>query len=255
MPTGGMNVVRRYAEELLEELRSSKSALILTGAGVSTASGIPDFRGPGGIYSKVPPETFDIDLFVSHPERYYRAEREILRDAFEAEPNETHILIAKLEELGLIRAVITQNVDGLHQKAGSRKVIELHGNISTGSCLRCGRRFRREEIDELLGREEVPRCGCGGVIKPDVVFFGEGLPPAALGEGRRLAAEADLMVVMGSSLVVYPAAALPEITVRNGGRLIIITKGETGLDPLAYRRYEVDLVRFSREMLWHLTSD
>ncbi|HEX30898.1 TPA: NAD-dependent protein deacylase [Candidatus Poribacteria bacterium] len=242
-------MVREYAEEMLRELRVAGSAVVLTGAGVSTASGIPDFRGPGGIYSKVSPEVFDIDSFMSHPERYYRIEREILREALNAKPNVTHFLIAKLERMGLIEAVITQNIDGLHRKAGSSKVIELHGNISTGSCLRCGRRFRREEIDRMLRAVDVPRCECGGVIKPDVVFFGEMLPPQALNEGMRLAAESDLMVVMGSSLVVHPAATLPSITVRNGGKLIIVNRGETALDYLAYRKYDVDLVGFSREAL------
>ena len=242
-------MVREYAEEMLRELRGVGSAVVLTGAGVSTASGIPDFRGPGGIYSKVSPEVFDIDFFMSHPERYYRIEREILREALNAKPNVTHFLIAKLEKMGLIEAVITQNIDGLHRKAGSSKVIELHGNISTGSCLRCGRRFRREEIDRMLRAVDVPRCECGGVIKPDVVFFGEMLPPQALNEGMRLAAESDLMVVMGSSLVVHPAATLPSITVRNGGKLIIVNRGETALDYLAYRKYDVDLVGFSREAL------
>ncbi len=242
-------MVREYAEEMLRELRGVGSAVVLTGAGVSTASGIPDFRGPGGIYSKVSPEVFDIDSFMSHPERYYRIEREILREALDVKPNVTHILIAKLEKMGLIEAVITQNIDGLHRKAGSSKVIELHGNISTGSCLRCGRRFRREEIDKMLRAVDVPRCECGGIIKPDVVFFGEMLPPQALNEGMRLAAESDLMVVMGSSLVVHPAATLPSITVRNGGKLIIVNRGETTLDHLAYRRYDVDLVEFSAEAL------
>jgi len=242
-------MMRECAEEMLRELRGVGSAVVLTGAGVSTASGIPDFRGPGGIYSKVSPEVFDIDFFMSHPERYYRIEREILREALNAKPNVTHFLIAKLERMGLIEAVITQNIDGLHRKAGSSKVIELHGNISTGSCLRCGRRFRREEIDRMLRAVDVPRCECGGVIKPDVVFFGEMLPPQALNEGMRLAAESDLMVVMGSSLVVHPAATLPSITVRNGGKLIIVNRGETALDYLAYRKYDVDLVGFSREAL------
>ncbi|HID55987.1 TPA: NAD-dependent protein deacylase [Candidatus Poribacteria bacterium] len=242
-------MIRKYVEETLRELREAESAVVLTGAGVSTASGIPDFRGPGGIYSMVSPDIFEIDSFMSHPERYYRIEREILGGSFDAEPNEAHILIAELERMGLIEAVITQNIDGLHQKAGSLKVIELHGNISTGSCLRCGRRFERGEINEMLREMDVPRCGCGGVIKPDVIFFGEMLPPGALNEGMRLAAESDLMLVMGSSLVVYPAATLPSITVRNGGKLIIVNKGKTALDHLAYRRYDVDLVEFSREAL------
>jgi len=138
---------------MLRELRGVGSAVVLTGAGVSTASGIPDFRGPGGIYSKVSPEVFDIDFFMSHPERYYRIEREILREALNAKPNVTHFLIAKLERMGLIEAVITQNIDGLHRKAGSSKVIELHGNISTGSCLRCG-------VSEGGDRQDAAGCGC-----------------------------------------------------------------------------------------------
>lgn len=242
-------MISRYAREFLDELRKADYAVVLTGAGVSTPSGVPDFRGPKGIYSRVPPETFEIDIFLRHPERYYEVEREILSSSFDAKPNEVHLLLARLESMGLIRGVITQNIDGLHQRAGSRVVVELHGNISTGTCLSCGRKFSRKEINTRLERSTVPRCDCGGLIKPDVVFFGEQLPPDALERGMEMAWRADLMIVMGSSLVVYPAANLPVITVRNGGRLIIITRGETQLDFMAHRKYDVDLVEFSREVL------
>jgi NAD-dependent deacetylase len=242
-------MVKKYAKEFWDRLSQSKNAVMFTGAGSSTGSGIPDFRGPDGLYSRIPPETFDIGFFMSQPDRYYRIERDVLRGAIDAKPNDSHFLIARLEKMSMIQGVITQNIDGLHQKAGSENVIELHGSMAKGSCIDCGNQMVRDQIDRLLTHSSVPKCECGGIIKPDVVFFGEQLPQQALAKGIQMASRADLMIVMGSSLVVYPAATLPAMTHYNGGELMIINKGRTGLDSIAHMKCEVDLVEFSREVI------
>lgn len=237
-------------EEFLKLLKSSKRVVVLTGAGVSTASGIPDFRGPKGIYRRFPPDIFDIEKFYKNPERFYSFAKDGFFSMLEAKPNETHVLITKLEEKGLIKAVITQNIDGLHQKAGSKVVLELHGNMSRFFCVSCKRAYGVDEVKKKVEEELVPKCShCGSLIKPDVVFFGEPLPKDVLRKAIELSERADLMIVMGSSLVVYPAAYLPVITVENGGKLVIVNRGETGLDSLAFRKYEMDLVEFSRKVL------
>ena len=237
-------------EEFLELLKSSRRAVVLTGAGVSTASGIPDFRGPKGIYRKFPPDIFDIEKFYTNPERFYSFAKDGLFSMLDAKPNESHIMIAKLEEKGFIEAVITQNIDGLHQKAGSRIVLELHGNMSRFFCVSCKQIYSASEVREKVEKELVPKCTkCGSLIRPDVVFFGEPLPQEALQKAIEYSERADLMIVMGSSLVVYPAAYLPMITVENGGKLVIVNKGETGLDNIAFKKYDMDLVEFSRKIL------
>ncbi len=237
------------AEELAREfvniVKSASKAYVLTGAGVSTPSGIPDFRGKDGIYKKIPPDIFDIEKFYADPKRYYSFHKERLSLMKKAEPNVVHETIAKMEEKGLIEAVITQNIDGLHQKAGSKKVFELHGTITQYICTKCGKIYDSEEIDPRLEEEEIPHCDeCGGLLKPNVVFFGEPLPEKTLLESFRIAEEADLAIAIGTSLVVYPAALIPRRTVETGGRLVIITIGPTGLDDLAYRKYDVELGEF-----------
>lgn len=236
-------------KEFVEILMSAKNAVVLTGAGVSTASGIPDFRGPKGIYKKFPPDIFDIEKFYANPERFYSFAKDSLFSMLDAKPNETHILIAKLEEKGFIKAVITQNIDGLHQKAGNKVVLELHGSINKFFCISCKKVYDANEVRKKVEKELVPKCVCGSLIRPDVVFFGEPLPQKTLQEAMRYSQSADLMIVMGSSLVVYPAAYLPMITVENGGKLVIVNRGETGLDSMAFRKYNVDLVEFSRKIL------
>ncbi len=235
----------KEAREFLQLLDSSEKAYVFTGAGVSTPSGIPDFRGKGGLYEKVPPDIFDIERFYENPARYYRFHRERLSLTRKVEPNVAHRVIAKLEEMGKIWGVITQNIDGLHQKAGSKNVIELHGTMERYVCTRCKRKYDADFVEVELWKDEVPRCPeCGGLLKPDVVFFGEPLPELELLKAYRIAEEADLAIVVGSSLVVYPAAMIPRMTVENGGKLVIINVGETGLDGLAFRKYEVDVALF-----------
>lgn len=237
-------------KEFLKLLNESRLTVVLTGAGISTPSGIPDFRGPQGIYRKYPQNVFDIDFFYSHPEKFYEFAKEGIFPMLEAKPNPAHVLLAKLEEQGLIEAVITQNIDRLHQKAGSKKVIELHGNVEEYYCTRCGREYTVKDVMEKLEKDSVPRCDdCSGLIRPNIVFFGEALPQNALNEAIRLSSKADLMIVMGSSLVVYPAAELPLITVRGGGKLVIVNMGETPLDDLATLKYNMDVVEFANNVM------
>lgn len=239
----------REAEELLKILEGARDVFVLTGAGVSTPSGIPDFRGKGGLYERISPEVFCIEKFKQDPSFFYRQIGPMLKIILEAEPNPAHYLIAELERRGKVKLVATQNIDGLHQKAGSRKVVELHGSLEIAHCLSCGRSFSKEDYLQEALRGRVPRCSCGGVIKPDVVFFGEPLPSRALYEAIKAASSADLCLVMGSSLMVYPASSLPEYTLAHGGKLVIINLGETYLDPLAHRKFDVPVEKISREAL------
>ena len=248
-----MTELEDLAVEFLEIVKSAKKAYVLTGAGVSTPSGIPDFRGKDGIYKKMPPDIFDIERFYKDPKRYYTFHKERISLMKKAEPNPVHLAIARLEELGMIDAVITQNIDGLHRKAGSSKVIELHGTVNEYVCTRCGRIYPAEEIDAILESVDVPKCEeCGGLIKPNVVFFGEALPERALVEAFKIAEEADLAIAVGTSLIVYPAALIPRRTVETGGKLVIITLGGTGLDSIAFRKYEVELSEFFKLLLENL---
>jgi NAD-dependent deacetylase len=213
--------------------------VVFTGAGVSTESGIPDFRSPGGFWTKFNPDDFTLDRYLTSPETRYKQWRFLLSgDLFQdAQPNAAHNAIADLERLGRLNCVITQNIDNLHQKAGNdpAKVFELHGNIRWIRCLDCGKRY---PLAEVLGQnrevKEVPVCGhCAGILKPDVVFFGEALPDETLQEATLRAGRCDLLIVVGSSLVVYPAAYLPLFAKQAGAGLVIINLDATQADRIA----------------------
>lgn len=222
------------AEELAEALIEAEGkSVFFTGAGASTESGIPDFRGPQGLWKRISPEIFNIELFYEDPDSSWRAYVEhIYSQISKAKPNKAHYAIAKLESLGLVEAVITQNIDKLHQKAGSRKVIELHGTYDRAYCLRCNFEDQIEELAEYVKREgKAPRCPkCGGLMKPSVVYFGEPLPQKELEEAFSLAGKCKLMIVVGSSLSVYPAALIPEIALKHGAKLFIVNESPTPLD-------------------------
>ncbi len=239
----------KAASELLEIISLHKRIFILSGAGISTPSGIPDFRGKGGLYEKLSPEVFDISLFYKNPEFFYSAIGPFLKVILEAKPNPAHLLITKLEEMGKLLLVATQNIDGLHQKAGTTKIAELHGGLEKAHCLNCGREYGKEDILETALSGKVPYCSCGGVIKPDVVFFGESLPQKALFDAIRAASAADLCMVFGSSLVVQPAASLPLYTLDAGGKLVILNIGKTPLDHLAYKKFELPVEKISEKVL------
>jgi NAD-dependent deacetylase len=215
------------AAMLAELIRANQPCVVLTGAGVSTESGIPDFRSAGGIWERFDPyEVASIDAFRRDPARvweFYGLRLDVLRDA---RPNAAHSALAALEARGLVEAVITQNVDRLHREAGSRDVIEVHGTIGEGVCPSCS--HRRENVRELL---PLPRCpDCGEVLKPAVVMFGELLPEAAIDRATALAQRAGLLLVVGTSLEVWPVAGLPDETLQHGGKLAIVNRDPTPYD-------------------------
>jgi len=224
-----------YLVRLIEE---KNRIFVLTGAGVSTESGIPDFRGEKGLYTEYPEYVFDIDYFRKDPSLFYEVTKKLLPKLLNANPNPAHKFVYKLEEMGKLLLVATQNIDGLHQKAGNKKVVELHGSYKISHCLKCGKELSLEDLAKALENTTVPKCECGGVIKPDVVFFGEPLPQDALIKAQEAAKKANLCIVMGSSLTVYPAAYLPLICVQERVPLVIINKGETALDSFASLKIE-----------------
>lgn len=221
------------AARLAELIRGSRRTVALTGAGVSVPSGIPDFRTPEtGLWANVDPmEVAHIDVFERDPARFWSYYRPRFQSLGDKRPNPAHEALAELERRGLIEGVVTQNIDRLHRAAGSRNVVEVHGSIETSSCTRCATTFELEEMDDLFDGEGVALCSrCGGRVKPDVVLFGELLPESAMTRARDLAERAELMICVGSSLAVYPVAGLPQLTLERGGRLAIVTKGETPYD-------------------------
>ena len=217
-------------------LASARATVAFTGAGVSTASGVPDFRSPGGIWSRYRPVT--IQQFVASEEArrsYWRYKKETYGDFAAARPNPAHHALARLEGDGRLAGVITQNIDGLHQEAGSRTVLELHGTNRRVCCLSCGRSYAAALIQaRLLAGCEVPSCDdCGGILKAATVSFGQALPREVLAEAWRLATACDVLLVLGSSLVVHPAAALPEAAAAAGAAVVIVNREATPLDLLA----------------------
>lgn len=229
----------------LEKLRSwiSESSRIVafTGAGVSTASGIPDFRSRDGLYSQrfdyPPEEIISHHFFLENPSYFYRFYKEKMLP-LEHEPNVTHRTLARWEQEGKLLAVVTQNIDGLHQKAGSQRVFELHGSVLRNFCQRCGKRFSGEYVKNAL---DIPMCDCGGMIKPDVVLYEEQLDQDILYGAVNAIRQADLMIVAGTSLVVYPAAGLLEYY--SGNRLVLINRDETPYDRRADLVFHEDLTQ------------
>jgi len=232
-------------ETILKQIRDSRRMVAFTGAGISTLSGIRDFRGRNGLYREYDADRiFDLKYFLRDPAYYYHHARHFIYDLDEKEPNLIHRELARLETAGRLRAIITQNIDLLHQKAGSKNVIELHGTPAVHHCLGCGRAWPFEEIQSRVHDGETPRCeGCGGIIKPDITFFGEALPSGAIEDAVTLASKADLMLILGSSLVVQPAASIPLYTLQGGGKLAIVNDTPTPLDAHACCRFN-DLESF-----------
>jgi NAD-dependent deacetylase len=227
-------------------MRGAASVVALTGAGISVPSGIPDFRSPGtGLWENVDPmEVAHIDVFRRDPERFWSFYGERFQTLEEKRPNRAHRALAVLERAGLLDAVITQNIDQLHARAGTRELIEIHGTIAHSSCLRCGARYPLADVRarQLADERLVPRCECGEPLKPDVVLFGEYLPADSLARAEELAAGADLMLCIGSSLEVYPVAQLPLVTLAAGGQIAILTQGATPVDTKATVRMGGDIV-------------
>lgn len=221
----------KQIEQLQQWIDESNRIVFFGGAGVSTESGIPDFRSVDGLYHQQysePPETIlSHDYFMDHTEEFYRFYRNKMLFP-KAAPNPAHRKLAELEQAGKLTAVVTQNIDGLHQKAGSKRVYELHGAVSRNFCMRCHKAYALEEI---MAQEGVPHCTCGGTIKPDVVLYGECLDNDTVNGAIRAIREADLLIVGGTSLVVYPAAGL--INYYKGNRLVLINLQPTSADGIA----------------------
>jgi NAD-dependent deacetylase len=233
-------------KRLAELVHSSRRVVALTGAGISVPSGIPDFRSPGtGLWERVDPmEVAHIDVFRREPARFWSFYGERFQTLKDKQPNRAHLVLAALERRGLVRAVITQNIDGLHARAGTRELVEVHGTVARSSCLRCGASYPLDEVRlrQATDGDGVPRCDCLAPLKPDVVLFGEYLPMAAFARAEQLASEAELMLCIGSSLEVYPVAELPLRTLYGGGRIAIVTQGPTPLDARAEVRLDGDVV-------------
>ncbi|MDR2617878.1 MAG: NAD-dependent deacetylase [Treponema sp.] len=228
-------------QELFEKIRCAGHCVALTGAGVSTLSGIRDFRGKNGLYNDMDAEKiFDIGYFEKDPEFYYRAAGSFIYNIDDKEASVVHLVLADLEHRGFLKALITQNIDLLHEKGGSKKVIEIHGSPRIHYCLRCsGIRMPFAEAAALVRSGDFPRCPkCGRILKPAITFFGESLPVEALQEASGEAQKADLMLVLGTSLTVHPAASLPNYTLRNGGELVIVNNMPTPMDRLASLRFD-----------------
>ena len=228
-------------ERLADLLRHHQPAVALTGAGVSTESGIPDFRSPTGLWATVDPREYaSVEAFERDPERVWSFYRRRISMLLDARPNRAHRALAELERLGFLEALVTQNIDLLHSRAGSREVVEVHGSIRTAGCPRCGCVVALEGVRaQLDASERAPRCpACSSVLKPDVVFFGELLPEQAIDRAYELARRARLLLVVGSSLEVWPVAELPSVTARAGGAVAIVDLGETSYDRQATLKVE-----------------
>ena len=218
-------------EQLAAWIEESDNIVFFGGAGVSTESDIPDFRSVDGLYNQeydYPPETIlSHSFFMRKPEEFYRFYRNKMLFP-KASPNRAHIALANLEERGKLKAVITQNIDGLHQMAGSREVLELHGSVLRNHCINCGTPF---SLRDIISGEGVPRCSCGGIIKPDVVLYEEGLDSGILEKSISYIQKADMLIIGGTSLAVYPAAGL--IDYYSGNKLVLINRDKTGRDSQA----------------------
>jgi len=235
-----MNNTGEYTNEIArtaELVRKARHAVALTGAGSSTPSGIPDFRSPGsGVWEHVNPmEVASIYNFRRHPDRFYSWIRPMMSLLLTAEPNPAHVALAEMEAGGWLKAIITQNIDNLHQRGGAREVLELHGHMQEATCISCYRVVpSRALVDEFLASDEVPRCAeCGGVMKPNVVLFGEQLPIKVVNAAMAHIRKSDLMIIAGSSLEVVPAAQLPLQVHQQDGHLIVVNLTPTYVDDIA----------------------
>ncbi|QTA79561.1 Putative Sirtuin family NAD-dependent deacetylase [Desulfonema limicola] len=218
------DIIKQAAKDIF----SAKKAVALTGAGISVESGIPPFRGKGGIWEKFDPMTFGhIDTFEKNPAQVWKILIKDLKEIIDqAKPNDGHKGLAVLEKMGILKTIITQNVDGLHQMAGNTDVIEFHGNCAWQRCMDCGRKIKTAEVDISV---MPPRCQCSGILRPDWVFFGESIPMASLHRSQQIASACDLMLVIGTSAIVQPAAYMPVIAKENGAKIIEINPEATPL--------------------------
>lgn len=221
---------RRDLVRAAEEIKKAKLTVALTGAGISTESGIPDFRSKNGLWSKFDVNEYGyIDNIINQPEKVWKMLRILINGLENAKPNEGHKALAEMEKIGYLHSVITQNVDGLHQKAGSKNVIEIHGNFREAKCLKCGRIY---DISYAL-KQKIPKCECGGLLKPNAIFFGEPIPRDAFIKSLSMIEKCDAMLVVGTSAMVYPAAGLPAMAKQNGAKIIEINKEASMISNIA----------------------
>ncbi|MDR5694742.1 MAG: NAD-dependent deacylase [Armatimonadota bacterium] len=228
-------MIEEKIQRAAELIVSSRYAVALTGAGVSTESGLPDFRSQEGLWRQYDPsEVATLSTFYRDPHKFYAFYRHRLALLREAKPNPAHYALARLEALGKLHVVVTQNVDGLHQQAGSQRVLEVHGNLREARCTGCGKMFPIHVLDPFLERAEIPTCdSCGSALKPNVVLFEELLPVEVFEEAEASCRRCDLLLVVGSSLQVTPVAYLPHVAIRHGARLILVNAEETPVDKFA----------------------
>lgn len=227
-------------EKLENFIKQAKYLVAFTGAGISVLSGIRDFRGKNGLYTSNIPNAermFDLSVFIKDPAVYYSSAKDFIYGLEEKQPSVVHRVLAELENKGILKSIITQNIDLLHQKAGSGKVLEIHGSPQTHYCMNCGKEIHFGDILPEAKQGKVPKCACGGVFKPRITFFGEALPFEALMKAQEESAKADALLVLGSSLMVYPAAGLPELTLARGGKIAIVNNQPTHLDRNADLRF------------------
>ena len=220
--------IQAQAEECAELIKKAQFIGVLTGAGISTSAGIPDFRGPQGLYltrKYDPDKVFDINYFQKDPKPFFQFARDFVGLEGKIQPTFAHQFFAYLEKKGKLKGIVTQNIDSLHQMAGSKNVLEMHGSFWKSHCVKCQKEFSFEQIKKKLSEEEIPACSCKGVIKPDVVFFGENVK--YLSESEELARKSDLFFVVGTSCVVFPAAMIPEYV---AGDIIVVNRDRVELD-------------------------
>lgn len=240
------DAVSPKTEKLAALIRGASSVVALTGAGISVPSGIPDFRTPGsGLWANVDPmEVAHIDAWRADPERFWHFYGNRFATLQDKQPNGAHEVLVELERRGKLDAIVTQNIDMLHRKAGSSTLVEVHGTIEHSSCLSCGAQFPLDDVRRRMDDSpvSVPACDCGAPLKPDVVLFGEFLPEGALQRAYELAAGADVLLCVGSSLEVHPIAQLPGVTKSNGGAVALVTAGPTPWDERAAVKLDGDVV-------------
>jgi len=240
-----VTTVRDDVAQLAELVRCAGSVVALTGAGISVPSGIPDFRTPGtGIWEHVDPmEVAHIDAWRADPERFWSFYGDRFQTLGDKLPNGAHEVLVELERRGALDAVVTQNIDMLHRKAGTSELVEVHGSIASSSCETCGATYGLDDVlERLRAGDGMPACDCGRPLKPDVVLFGEWLPAEALERAHALASGADLLLCVGSSLEVHPIAQLPGVTRQNGGAVAVVTQGPTPWDARAAVKLDGDVV-------------
>lgn len=250
----------RFEADLLRAaslLKNARHAVAFTGAGVSTPSGIPDFRSPvEGLWQRYDPmEVASLGVFQSRPEKFFDWLRPLLRTIWAASPNPAHLALAQMEAAGILKATITQNIDDLHQRAGTKQIYEVHGSLRSMSCSRCGETYPSEQFRAALERDGgIPHCPqCGRVMKPDIILFGEMLPEDVWQEAEAHCAQADVVLVVGSSLEVWPAASLPEHAILNGARLIICNLTPTHLQTRADVFFPADVAEILPQLA-HLVT-